>query len=63
MVLDDLIEKATNEGREEGLAEGRDFVTVNYLKRDPDAVSASDMLGLPIDLIRKIAADNNITLK
>ena len=59
MVLDDLIEKATNEGREEAL----DFVTVNYLKRNPDAVSASDMLGLPVDLIRKIAADNKIILK
>ena len=55
MVLDDLIEKAT--------CEGRDEIIVNFLNRNPDTVMASEMLGVPIELIREIAKDNHITLK
>ena len=59
MVLDDLLEIE----HREGFAECREEIIVNFLNRNPDAAFASEMLGLPIELIRKVADENHIILK
>ena len=62
MVLDDLIEKATNEGREEGREEERLELIAKYLSKNPNCTEAAELFDLPIEFVKKVAQETRIIL-
>ena len=55
------IEKGLAQGREEGLAEGRNSMIINVLKNIKNIEQAASILSLPVDLVEKVARDNQIS--
>ena len=46
-----------------GRAEERDSLILNALKKLPDAFKVSEILGLSVDYVLKVANEHNILLK
>jgi predicted transposase/invertase (TIGR01784 family) len=55
------IEKGRKEGREEGREEGRNSMIINVLKNIKNIEQAASILSLPIDLVEKVARDNQLS--
>ena len=51
------------EGKAEGIAEGKAEAIRIFLNNSHDAMLVASSLNEPIEYIRKIAADNNISLR
>ena len=50
-------------GKAEGITEGREGLIVNALEKLPDAFKVSEILGLSVDYVLKVANEHNILLK
>ena len=50
-------------GKAEGRVEERDSLIVNALEKLPDAFKVSEILGLSVDYVLKVANEHNILLK
>lgn len=55
------IEKGLAQGREEGRKEGRNSMIINVLKNIKNIEQAASILSLPVDLVEKVARDNQIS--
>jgi len=67
LIMQDRYDAGKAAGKVEGITEGRakerDSLIVNALEKLPDAFKVSEILGLSVDYVLKVANEHNILLK
>ena len=67
LIMQDRYDAGKAAGKAEGITEGRakerDSLIVNALEKLPDAFKVSEILGLSVDYVLKVANEHKILLK
>ncbi len=63
LIMQDRYDAGKAAGKAEGITEGREGLIVSALEKLPDAFKVSEILGLSVDYVLKVAKEHNILLK